>query len=129
MPWWSGAVHNEIMEVEPKYVTLKVRAHNGVALPEWTHLSVDTDYHADWITEEFWDDKPQFTMFVFCPFNTKEGGKTPGSGTMRFPDFYNGECSADGRLCSFMSRSGVTLRRTKNNNNFNYAKFRGIQLS
>ena len=111
MPWWSGAVSNYIEEVEPTYVTLKVRAVNGAKLANWTHHSVDTVYHADWLTVDFWKDDPQFTLFVFCPFNTKEGGFTSGNGTMRFPDFYNGECSPDGRLCSFMSRTGMSLYR------------------
>ena len=111
MPWWSGAVFNYIQEVEPTYVTLKVRAVNGVKLSSWTHHSVDTVNHAEWLTPEFWQKAP-FTMFVFCPFNTKEGGATSGAGTMEFPDFYKAECSPDGRLCSFLSRRGTVISRS-----------------
>ena len=44
-------------------------------------------------------------------FSTKEGGLSPGDGKMTFPDFYPGECSADGRLCSFLSREGTRIFR------------------
>ena len=113
MPWWSGAVFNFIEEVEPTYVTLKARVVNGVKLSTWTHHSVDTEKHKDWLKSEFWTKAP-FTMFVFCPFNTKEGSTpTSGKGGMTFPDFYEAECSPDGRLCSFLSREGTVISRKK----------------
>ena len=110
MPWWSGAVFNEIKEVESTYVTLRVRVVNGVRLSTWTHHNVDTEKHKEWLKPEFWVKKP-FTMFVFCPFNTTEGGHTSGKGGMTFPDFYEAECSPDGRLCSFLSREGTFISR------------------
>ena len=122
MPWWGGAVHNEIQEVQPTYVTLKVKAFNGLKLNDWTHHTVNTTLHSNWTTKAYWEQRPPFTMFVFCPFNTTEGGFSPGQGTMRFPDFYKGECSADGRLCSFMSRGEMELYREEKDNS---AHFRG----
>ena len=51
------------------------------------------------------------TNCFFVNLCTKEGGLSLGDGKMTFPDFYPGECSADGRLCSFLSREGTKLFR------------------
>ena len=110
MPWWSGAVFNYVKEVAPSYVVLKVRAANGVHLTDWNHVSVDTDQHPEWINPNYWK-TAKFTLFVFCPFDTKLGGSNPGEGRMTFPDFYPSECSSDGRLCSFLSRKGTRAFR------------------
>lgn len=110
MPWWGGAVYNFVKKVEPKYVTLRVRAVNGLLLntKAWDHHAVDTASRSHLLTEDHWK-QADFTMFVFCPFNTTLGGRNPGEGTMTFVDFYPGECSPDGRLCSFLSRSRTKL--------------------
>ena len=112
MPWWSGAVFNYIKQVEPNYITLKARAVSGVHLNQWTHHSIDTAKHPYLLDSKYWRKSP-FTFFVFCPFSTKEGGLSPGEGKMSFPDFYPGECSADGRLCSFLSREGTKIFRER----------------
>ena len=114
MPWWSGAVSNDILQVADSYIVLKVRAANGVHLSDWNHVSVDTNHakHADWINPNYWKNAT-FTLFVFCPFDTKLGGPIPGKGTMTFPDFYPAECSSDGRLCSFLSRKGIRAYRER----------------
>ena len=110
MPWWSGAVFNYIKQVEPNYVVLKARAVSGVRLNQWNHHSIDTAKHPYLLDSKYWRQSP-FTFFVFCFFSTKEGGLSPGNGKMSFPDFYPGECSADGRLCSFLSREGTRIFR------------------
>ena len=126
MPWWSGAVSNEILVVEPTHVSLKVRVVNGVRLKSsgMSHISVDTEKHSEWLKPETWE-RQQFTMFVFCPFNTKRGGHTSGKGTMTFPAFYDSECSTDGRLCSFLSREGTVISRNETDHQ---AKFKGKSL-
>ena len=108
MPWWSGAVYNFVKKVEPKYVVLRARAVNGLVLNTWDHHAVDTASRSHLLTDDHWK-TANFTMFVFCPFNTKKGGRNPDEGTMTFGDFYPGECSPDGRLCSFLSRSRTKL--------------------
>ena len=83
---------------------------NGIKLADWDHDRVNVTAHEDWTEKDWWADQP-FTMFVFCPFDTTKGGLDGGDGTMTFPDFYTGECSNDGRLCSFLSRSGTFAYR------------------
>ena len=89
---------------------MKARVTNGIKLADWDHDRVNVTAHQDWLDQEWWANQP-FTMFVFCPFDTTKGGLNGGDGTMTFPDFYSGECSADGRLCSFLSRSGTFAYR------------------
>ena len=111
MPWWSGAVENDILEVEDKYVSLSVKLYNGQALNDWTHHSVDIENNPDYVNQTWWETDPSFTFFLFCPFNTTLGGYKTGEGRMRFQDFYSGKCSDDGRLCTFLSRPGTRIWR------------------
>lgn len=110
IPIWGGAKFNFVKQVHDKYIVLKARVTNGIQLAEWDHDRVNVTAHPDWLDQEWWADQP-FTMFVFCPFDTTKGGLEGGDGTMTFPDFYKGECSNDGRLCSFLSRSGTFAYR------------------
>ena len=110
VPIWGGAVYNFVKQVHDNYIVLKARVTNGIKLADWDHDRVNVTAHQDWLDQEWWANQP-FTMFVFCPFDTTKGGLNGGDGTMTFPDFYSGECSSDGRLCSFLSRSGTFAYR------------------
>lgn len=113
IPIWGGATNNFVKRVESKYIILKARVTNGKKLAEWEHDRVDLDVHPDYTDNAWWGTQP-FTMFVWCPFDTRKGGVDPAAneGTMTFGDFYPGECSPDGKMCSFLSRDGVHAWRT-----------------
>ena len=111
MPFWSGAAYNYVKEVHPRYVLLNARVVNGLLLEQWDHDYVDTKHESrkHLLDEKHWE-TAKFTMLVFCPFDTTAGGYSKG---MTFGDFYRGECSTDGRLCSFLSRSRTKLAQYK----------------
>ena len=74
MPWWSGAVYNTIRKVKPKYVILKARVVNGLMLNTLDHIDhVDTASRSHLLEESHWK-TANFTMFVYCPFDTTLGG-------------------------------------------------------
>ena len=108
MPLWSGATYNYVNEVRSNYITIRARVVNGVALKKWKHHFVDIEKRKHLVDADYWK-TANFTMLVFCPFDTTKGGSTKGNGKMTFGDFYPGECSNDGRLCSFLSRSRTKL--------------------
>ena len=110
MPWWSGAVFNFIPRVQDDYIILKARVVSGLLLDKWSHDFVNVDKQPELLDPEYWK-IADFTLFVFCPFDTTKGGSPYVDGTMTFADFYPSECSPDGRLCSFLSRSKTKLFR------------------
>ena len=115
IPIWGGAVNNFVRRVESKYIVLKARVTNGHKLSDWSHDRVDLVAHPDYSSNDWWGTQP-FTMFIWCPFDTRKGGLNPDEGTMTFGDFYPGECSPDGKMCSFLSREGVHAYRSPDAN-------------
>lgn len=127
MPWWSGATHNFIPRVEPDYIILKARVVSGLLLDRWSHDFVDIQERRELLDPDYWK-TADFTLFVFCPFDTTKGGTGGYKGTMTFADFYPSECSSDGRLCSFLSRSETKLfRQNLKNSTKNYIEKQSIR--
>lgn len=114
LPLWGGGVFNYVKDVQEKYIVLKARVTNAVpveagrAKDKWEHARVDLEKRPELKDPDFWATSP-FTMFVFCPFDITMGGFEEGKsqGRMTFPDFYPSECSPDGLMCSFLSRSNT----------------------
>ena len=73
MPIWSGATYNDIKRVKNEYLILRVRVANGLKLDRWKHHYVDTTERDHLLTYDHWK-TANFTMFVYCPFDTTLGG-------------------------------------------------------